>query len=666
MTHQEESRQDNLPMVTRAAPVRTVNAESRTLDVVFSAGAKVRRSRWTGWDARVPYDETIIVSKTAVNMERLAAGGPVLDSHNTYTTRAQVAVVDKAWIEGGEAWARVRFPSAGIDEAADRMFGLVSEGIVRNVSVGYSQDEVRIVEADKKGDVEQWFVERWTPYEISFVTVGADAKAQVRSDEARDGQRSFPAVIRSTSKETRHMADPVNEPVAGSETDTAARVVAQAPAQSSAPVVDTAAAERAVAAERARSAEILAIGTRAGFAQPDIDAAIRAGEAVEAFRARAFDHLAARSASQGATSSVQVVRDETDTRRAGLREALVANLARSRGERVEPSDNARRYAGLTLSEMAAEAIGERHYPRTIRDREDVFQRAFHTTSDFPLIFAGAINARLEASYIAAPPVYRRIAVQRNFNDFRTHDMIRPGDFPMLQAVNQAGEVKLGTFGEKREQVAVAAYGVQFNITRQMLVNDNLGAIDQVLAGQGTTVALFEEQTFFAMKGVASGAGPTLAETGRAVFNATDGNLAGTASAITNAALGLGRASLRKMKRLDGMQMGLAPSILLVTPDKETEAETVLAQIAPAQASNVNIFSGRLNLVVGGQLTGNAWELYTDPSVGANWMWGLLDGYTAPRLRLEEKFGVQGVGVLLEHDFGCGAMDYRFGYRNAGA
>ena len=39
-------------------------------------------------------------------------------------------------------------------------------------------------------------------------------------------------------------------------------------------------------------------------------------------------------------------------------------------------------------------------------------------------------------------------------------------------------------------------------------------------------------------------------------------------------------------------------------------------------------------------------------------WGLLEGYTAPRFRMEDPFGVQGTKFSLEHDFGCGAIDMK--------
>lgn len=181
-----------LQMRSETIPTGAIDAEARTVTLVFTTGATVRRRRYEGWDAVIPFDETLVVSRAAIDLTRMNAGAPVLDSHSTYTTFSQVGVVERAWIEGAEGKATVRFPAAGIDERADRMFGLVADRIIKNVSVGYSVDKIRVVEPEKKGQVEQRIVERWTPYEISFVTVGADLGAQVRS---LDNAATYPIQI---------------------------------------------------------------------------------------------------------------------------------------------------------------------------------------------------------------------------------------------------------------------------------------------------------------------------------------------------------------------------------------------------------------------------------------------------------------------------------------
>lgn len=174
--------------------IAVINAEARTLDVVWTTGASVDRIRWEGWDTAVPYVEELLVTERAVDLTRMNLGAPVLDSHSMWSTRSQVAVVERAWIDGGRGIATIRFPRSGLDEAADRLFALASDRIVRNISVGYSIDQVRVVRPERRDDKERRIVERWTPHEISFVTVPADPGAQVRAQD----DRGFPVSVEFT------------------------------------------------------------------------------------------------------------------------------------------------------------------------------------------------------------------------------------------------------------------------------------------------------------------------------------------------------------------------------------------------------------------------------------------------------------------------------------
>lgn len=660
MPQDSESRQTvDLPLMTRAGPVSSVNADSRTLDVIFSTGSTVRRTRVVGFGTRVRYDETIIVSPEAVNMERLNAGAPVLDSHDSWTTLSQIGVVERAWIDGANAMARLRFPQGGVDPAADRLFALISDGIVRNVSVGYSQDVVRVLEAEKSEDVEQRIVERWTPYEISFVTIPADAGAQVRSEDARqDGTRYSPAVIISTPPKTRTKENGM--PVA-SETLPAAPAVTD-------PVISTPPATVDLTAERRRSAEITELATRHNLDAALVQRGIQEGMTLEQFRAQAFDVLASR---QPSASHIRVERDETETRRAAMEESLALRL----GVSGQPSEAARPYMDMSFVEMAADRLGERRVGSSHAARENILRSAMHTTSDFPILLENAVNRSLGASYQLAQPTYREIAVREDFNDFRPHTTVSVGDFPLLQTISEAGEIKFGTIGEKKESVAIVPYAVGLSFSRQVMVNDSLSGLAGVIARYGQSVALFEEKTAYAVKALNSGDGPTLLEGAAAMFTTGRTNKAATATAITIAAVGLGRQAMRGYKSIPSGAAGdtgnellfNAPAIILVGPAKETEAEQfVSSQIVPSTRAEVNVFQGRLRVVVSALISGNSWELYTDKTVRANFRWGLLNGYNVPRVRIENPFGGQGTQMSVEHDFGFGGIEWRAGYRNAGA
>jgi hypothetical protein len=439
---------------------------------------------------------------------------------------------------------------------------------------------------------------------------------------------------------------------------------------------------------RSHMAELVAIDTQArgmGIELNLSDAVIR-GEKPDAMRKRLFVELAKRSQQRGPTgggNDVVILRDERDGVAESMELALVQRVLASRGyEGIEykpkdPREKARldqyrkqaeQYMHMGIVDIAAACIGYRGRGSylTARDVDTILTRAFHSTSDFPAIFQNVLNKSLLARYELAAPTYRSIAAQRNFNDFRPHPQVRAGDFPLLQPVSETGELLYGTSQDSKETVSVAPYGVVFTISRQMLVNDDLGAIDQILGSAGDRVTVFENNTFFAMFKSNSLAGPTLATDSTAVFATGHGNLAASGTAVTVAALGTARAALRGMKSLGGDFLNIAPSILLTGPAKETEADQIVTSIIPNAVASVNPFSGKLTTVVDANITDNSWYVASTPSAVPCFVYGFLNGSSGPRTRTFEPFGVQGVKISLEHDFGVGAIDYRGMYRNPGA
>lgn len=428
--------------------------------------------------------------------------------------------------------------------------------------------------------------------------------------------------------------------------------------------------EAAIQAERARQREIRTMAqpflASMALTQAQVDAEIDAGTSVADASTR---FLALMAASQPAISRgpvATITRDEVDTRRAGMEAALVAQFTRA----APADDRARPYMSMSLVEMAAQSAGYKGALRSAGDRINAMMAGTHTTSDYTGIFENALNKALLDRYQVHQPTYRQIARKKTFNDFRVHPMVRAGDFPNLMPVGEGGEIKFGTFGEKRETAILAPYGVGLNISRQMFINDDTGAISDLINDYGSRVAVFEEATFYAAM-----ASATLSSDGLAIWLAAAtrgataaGNLTSTGTAISVAALGIGQAVMRKQTGIDGAKLNLTPKILLVSPDKEVEANQFVTQITPALGSSVNPFSGKLQVVVSAELTGNAWYLFADPNMpgGQCFVYGYLNGAEAPRLRTDQPFGVQGWSMTLEHDFGFGAVDFRGTYKNAGA
>ena len=411
-----------------------------------------------------------------------------------------------------------------------------------------------------------------------------------------------------------------------------------------------------------RAADIVGIAATARaqgveLSTEDEQTAIRTNVDPSAFRAQMFDRLAAR---QTPTSPARIAQDDRDVRRTAMTEALAYSLGAPLPA-AGPSAAARPFMGRSVIDIAAQTADWRGgMVVNARQKDEILTRAGMSTSDFPIIFENAINRTLEGRYALAQPTYRSIARKQNFNDFRPHTTVKTGDFPMLQKVLESGEIKYGTFNEGKETVSAFSYAIALSITRQMLINDNIGAIADLLSSYGPTVALFEEVTFYSMAFNAA-----LAD-GKTVFHTDHKNLASPGTAIDVTNVGKARAAMSKQKSTGGNQLlQNAAKLLLVGPDKLTEAEMLIASITPATVATVNIFSGKLGVLDTAQIDGNEWYAFADPAMGSNYRWGYLEGYEAPRVRTDEPFGTQGFKMSVEIDFGVGATDYRFGYKNPG-
>lgn len=118
------------------------------------------------WSTDSDWKEVLKCTPEAVNLERLNAGASVLRNHDDDEV---IGSVIRAWVEDARLWVRVQFRKA--DEKVKALFDDVAAGILRNVSIGYTQDEI-----ERDGDF--GYVTRWTPLEVSMV-VGVPADPTV-------------------------------------------------------------------------------------------------------------------------------------------------------------------------------------------------------------------------------------------------------------------------------------------------------------------------------------------------------------------------------------------------------------------------------------------------------------------------------------------------------
>ena len=144
-------------------------------------------NRWWG---------TEILSHTdnAVDLDRLNSIGVVLYNHNRDKVIGKIL---RAWVDGNRGYAEIEFDT---DTEAEVIYQKVSGGTLKGVSVGYVVDVWEEVSANKKSSDGRFtgpcdIATRWTPYEISIVSVPADPTVGVgrsqEQDEGKKGVSSF-------------------------------------------------------------------------------------------------------------------------------------------------------------------------------------------------------------------------------------------------------------------------------------------------------------------------------------------------------------------------------------------------------------------------------------------------------------------------------------------
>ncbi len=236
----------------------TINEEARTVVLAFASETPVER--WWGI-------EILDCNASAMRQGRLRAGANLLCDHNQ---RDVVGVIESVEI-GTDKVARavVRF---GKSARAEEVWQDVKDGIRRNVSVGYLIH--RAVLAEERDGLETYRVTDWEPYEISLVSVPADASVGVG--------RSLATSAQATPAATSTTPSPTEENRAMTTEATTAAAPAAAPAQP------------AQAAQRNHAVEIAALGkTVAGGAELAMSA-IQRGITVEAFQRELIEHMASK------------------------------------------------------------------------------------------------------------------------------------------------------------------------------------------------------------------------------------------------------------------------------------------------------------------------------------------------------------------------------------
>lgn len=225
----------------RAEMTAFAEMDDRTYEFPFSSENPV--ARYFG-------NEVLSHEIKAADLSRLNDGAPLLFNHDVDRV---IGVVEMARIDdkARRGYARVRFSK---NEFAQEVLADVKDGILRNVSFGYSIDKME----ERDGN---FVATAWSPYEISMVSIPADKTVGI-------GRSLLPTI-------TAASAAPTPEPIPNMEIATPDLAVVRA---------------EAVEAERSRIAEISALCDKHKMAELG-QQLVESGRSIDEARAAVLDKL---------------------------------------------------------------------------------------------------------------------------------------------------------------------------------------------------------------------------------------------------------------------------------------------------------------------------------------------------------------------------------------
>jgi phage major head subunit gpT-like protein len=517
-------------------------------------------------------------------------------------------------------------------EPARRVRDLAAGGVELRASVGVKPLETRPI---RKGDVlnvngrtltaerAMMLVSRGRLAEVSIVAVGADSDTAV-SIAARGGSR-MPGTDPNVNNKTNNQ----NNPPAGEGGDV-------------------------LATERTRIAGIMRIAR--DF--PDIQA--RAVE--EGWDNQRVELEVLRAARPPAPALVQGGLPSGPPRdilaAAALLHAGELTVAeKSFGETVcARASELRITSSLDLCRAALVMEGQ----MVPRDRAEMIRAAF-STSALHGALAAATQREAMAAFTEAPSSWRMIAKTRPSPDFRQRLGLRPYlKDGRLDRLGPDGEIKHASPTPETYPFQVHTFARMFSVTRQTIVNDNIGAVFELLRELGLQAA----------RTIADEVAALILANPDDFFSSGNGNfLVGVDTALSIEALGRAVQTLREQKDSDGKPIDVSPKTLLVPPSLEAIGRTVLNSQTvlidgsedPTHVPAGNPWRNIADLAVDSRLAGQpkAWYLFANPNNVPAIVVSFLNGLEAPTVESDDTgFDTLGKQFRCYIDFGVDAADPR--------
>lgn len=578
------------------------------------AGKKFRIVAYTGAPIRQGWSrEPVVIDMAAM---QLPATVPVVLGHDY--SLGSILGQGRPFIEAGQLIVEGEILASNPN--ADQVAALAAAGYQFQASVGADVRRHQKIDADGVTQVNGAahvgpvrIVKASALREVSFVTLGADSQTSVAIAAEADEEFSMADNANQT---------PTEEPVVAAVEATASVAV------ETKPEVD----HTSVIAELTKKVETMEklIATRDERpAAPAIHMAQPTSRSPEVIEA-AF-------ALQGSLPNVEKMYDAKT-----LEAAAKIQRTTSLGEVL-----------ISAAEEGGYTGSRRLTAATLRP---ILQAAWATHS-ISGILSATVNKFLLAGFNGVESSWRSISSVRSVNDFKALTSYRLNGGMKFEKVAPGGELKNAAVSDESRTISAETYGIMTSVTRNDLINDDLGALTAVPQRIGRGGALKLNDIFWASF-----------QDDSAFFTTGRANKKTTAGALSLANLKAIATMFRKLKDPDGNPVAVEPRVLLVPSDIELAAAEIMGSAllvgGSSAAPNVNVLAGRYQVVSTSYLSSaEDYYLLASPADMPVMEVAFLNGVQSPVVETAEAdFNTLGVQMRGYFDFGVAKAEYLAGVK----
>ena len=332
---------------------------------------------------------------------------------------------------------------------------------------------------------------------------------------------------------------------------------------------------------------------------------------------------------------------------------------------LEAADKLR---GIGIQEFCELAYGQQ-LPRFRRDATGWLRAAFSTTS-LPGILSNVANKMLLEGYNYVEDAWRKIAKIASVNDFKEHSRYRMTGGFKFEQVGPDGELKHGKVDEQRFGQKADTHGIMFALTRQMIINDDMGAFTDIprQIGMGAAEAISDAVWGLWLSN------PTQSD-GKAFFHADHGNyFTGADTVLSVSGLTDAEVNFGLQTKPNGRPLGIPASLLLVPLALKVPAEMLMKSLQLNETTTANKGKPSMNPHTGkyevvssvylsnGSFAGassKAWYLLADPNRSPAIEVAFLNGVDRPTVeKTDADFNTLGIQFRGYIDFGVREQEYR--------